>query len=313
MRVLVMGAGALGGYFGARLQSVGHDVTYVARGPHLEALHAQGLRVESPLGDLHLPVVRAVADAADAPPPDLALVMVKNRDLEAAGTALAPMLGPATAVVTVQNGVTAPERLGAIVGRERIVAAAVFMPADLRAPGVIRHSSTFHRIRAAVAPNGPSAALDAFMAACAQAGIEATREPDVATLLWRKFAFLAPFAALTALTRLDIGPIRECRESRALLRQAVDEVGAVGRAAEPGLPEDLAEVAWQQLTEGVGPATHASMLDDLMRGKPLELDYLSGEVVRRGAALGVPTPVHAMVCGALMPYAQGLAPAPHAG
>jgi len=313
MQILVMGAGALGGYFGARLQSAGHDVTYVARGAHLDAMRAQGLRVESPLGDLHFPVVRAVADTAEAPPPDLVLLMVKNRDVEAAGTALAPLLGPTTAVVTVQNGVTAPERLAAIVGPERIVAAAVFMPADIRAPGVIRHSSTFHRIRAAVAPDGPSAALEGLLAACAQAGIEATKEPDVATLLWRKFAFLAPFSALTALTRLDIGPIRDCPESRALLRQALDEVGEVGHAAGLGLPDDLTDVAWWQLTEGVGPATHASMLDDLLRRKPLELEYLSGEVLRRGTALGVPTPVHAMVCGALMPHAEGNAPVPHAG
>ena len=304
MRVLVMGAGALGGFFGARLQAAGHEVAFVARGAHLAAMQSDGLRVESPMGDMHLPTVVAVADPAEAPRPDVVLMMVKNGDLEAAAGALGPVLGPETAVMTAQNGVSAPARLAEAISPGRVIVGAVYMPADIRAPGVIRHSSPSARLQAGVAPGGPAAACDRLLTAVEAAGIAAERAEDVDALLWEKFVLLAPFAAITALTRLDAGPIRDRPETRALWRQAVEEAVAVGHAVCPGLPGGQADRV-DAMLDALPEAAHASMLDDLTRSKPLELEYLSGEIVRRGAAHGVPTPVHAMVRAALMPRAEG--------
>lgn len=305
MQVLVMGAGALGGYFGARLQAAGHDVSYVARGAHLEEMRSGGLRVESPLGDLHLDPVRAVADPAEAPRADVVLFMVKNRDVEGAAAALAPALGPQTVALTAQNGISAPRRLAAAIGPERVVGGAVYMPADLRAPGIVRHSAPFHSLRAGILPDGNGAACDRIVAAFSGAGIDAARVEDIDALLWEKFVLLAPFAAITTLARLDIGPIRRTAETRALLRAAVEETAAVGHAVCQTLAPDIGERQFGRLVEQIPDAMHASMLDDLARGKPLELEYLSGEIVRLGAAYGVPTPVHAMVRAALLPYSEG--------
>lgn len=311
MRVMVMGAGALGGYFGARLAAAGHEVSFVARGAHLEAMRKDGLRVESPLGDLHLPDVAADADPAALPRPDWVLFMVKNRDVESAARALLPALGPETLVVTGQNGVSAPDRLGAIVGAKRVVAGVVVMPADIRAPGVIRHSAPFHRIVLGVPGTPVTPGCAAIVEALKGAGIEATAADDINARLWEKFAGLSTLAAITSLTRLDIGPIRESPQCRALLRAALEEASAVARACCPTLDEAAMERSWAMLTETLPPHTHASMQDDLLRGRPIELNWLSGEIVRLGAEKGVPTPVHAVVTAALQPYAEG-APAPAA-
>lgn len=313
---MVMGAGALGGYFGARLAAAGHEVTFIARGPHLEAMQARGLRVESPLGDLHLPGVAAHADPAEAvragggARPEAVLFMVKNRDVEAAAERLLPALGPDTVVATVQNGVTAPERLGAVIGPERVIGGVVVMPADVKAPGVIRHSAPFQRLILGTPGGPPSPACQRLVGAASGAGFDAVAEPDIGAALWGKLVGLSALSGLTALTRLDIGPIRETPETRALLRAALEEAEAVARAACPTLPETQLETSWRMLTETLPPTMHASMLDDLMRGRPIELPYLSGEIVRRGEALGVPTPVQAMIVAALAPCVDGPPGAP---
>lgn len=304
MRILIMGAGALGGYFGDRLAAAGHDVTFVARGKHLAALQAEGLKIESPFGDLHLPDIRALGDPREAPEPDIAFLLVKNYDLEAAAEALNPALGAATFVVTLQNGVSAPDRLGDIIGAERVVPGVAYIPADLRAPGIVRHNDRLQRL--IFGP--PPAARPLFETLCADfnaSGIDASLEADIRPVLWTKFIMLSAMSALTALTRLDLGPIRDCPESRALLRQAVDETAAVAHAACPGIPDGIADTQFGLLTERFGPHVHASMLDDLRAGKRMELNFLSGDVVRIGARLGVPTPLHAFVTAALQPYAEG--------
>jgi 2-dehydropantoate 2-reductase len=304
MRILMMGAGALGGYFGGRLAAAGHDVTFIARGAHLAALQADGLRIESPFGDLHLREVRALADPGAAPTPDIAFLLVKNYDLEAAAEALRPALGAATCVVTLQNGVSAPDRLAEIIGPERVVPGVAYIPADLRAPGVVRHNDRLQRLIFGPPP-AARPLFETLMADFTAAGIDASLEADIRPVLWTKFIMLSAMSALTALTRLDLGPIRDCPESRALLRQAVDETAAVARAACPGVPDGIAETQFSLLTERFGPHVHASMLDDLRAGKRLEVNYLSGDVARIGARLGVPTPLHSFVAAALQPYAYG--------
>ena len=305
MKVMVLGAGALGCYFGARLQDVGHDVAYVARKEHLAAMRSDGLRVESPLGDIRLPQVRAVATPEEAGPADLVLFMVKTYDAERAAASLAPMMQPHTVVVTAQNGVSAQPMLAAAVGRAAVLPGAVYMPADIKVPGVIRHSAAFHRIvfgpwEAEAMPRARE-----VEAAFKAAGVDARVSDDIWALLWEKFVMMSANSAITTLTRLDIGPIRETPETLELLRRLADETFRIARAAYPAVREDAAEKALDFLLREAPPTMHASMLDDLRRGKRLELPWLSGEVVRRGRALGVDTPAHEIVVAALMPYARG--------
>lgn len=304
MRVTIMGAGALGSYFGARLVAAGHDVAFIARGPHLEALQRGGLKIRSPLGDLDLARVRAFADPHEAGETDAVLFMVKNYDVETAGDRLAPVLAQSATVVTVQNGISAHRRLAARLGAARVAPGMVYMPADVMEPGVVRHSSDFSRLVVGPLMDGRSAPLDGLCNALAGAGIDVRRVADAEPALWEKFALLSALAAITCLTRLDLGPIRACPETRALLRAALDETMSVGIAACPGLSSNAGERAWQ-IIESMRDDVHASMLDDLQRGKRLELDDISGEIVRLGRLHGVPTPVHALADAALRPYVDG--------
>lgn len=305
MKLVVMGAGALGTYFGGRLQAAGHEVTFIARGAHLEALRAQGLRIESPAGDLHLPGVHASDDPAAGGTPDAVLFMVKNYDVEEAARRLAPVLGPDTIVVTCQNGVSAPDRLARIVGAGRVYPGAVYMPADLRAPGVVRHSAAFHRLVFGSFSGPPGPVAQDFAAAVRAAGPDCEIVADIRAALWEKFVLLSSFSALTAVTRLDIGPIRDCPESRALLVRAVGESLAVGLADCPSLDPGSGQKALGLMLERMEPGVHASMLDDLLRGRRIEIGDLSGEIVRLGRLHGIPTPVHEVVAAALAPHAAG--------
>lgn len=304
MHIMIMGAGALGSYYGARLQAAGHAVTFVARGAQLEALQTRGLRIFSPLGDLELPEVRALADPAEAGPVDAVVLLVKSYDVESAGEALRSCLGTSGIVITGQNGVTAHRRLAAIIGADRVAPGMVYMPAEVTEPGVIRHGSDFSRLVLGPLMDGRTGPLDAVAEALDAAGITVERVVDPEPALWEKFALLAPMACLTCLTRLDLGPIRDCPETLGLLRAALDETMAVGQAVCPGLSPEAGERAWSIVT-AMRREVHASMLDDLRRGKRLELEDVSGEIARLGAAHGIPTPVHAMAYSVLRPFRDG--------
>lgn len=305
MKIAVMGAGAMGGYFGARLAASGQDVSLIARGAHLAALQENGLRLISPKGDLHLPDIRAVASPAEVGPVDVVLFMVKNYDVEEAGRAIAPLLGPHTMVVTCQNGVSAPDRLAAIIGADRVVPGVARLPGDIAEPGVIRHSAPFDRLSFGEAAGGSSSRCEAFHAALTAAGCMPVVQQNIRHDLWAKFIMQASFASVTCLTRLDIGPLRDTPETVELIRESMAETDRVGRAVIPDLPEDCMEIAWKTLGTLLPPDTHASMLDDLNRGRRIENAYLSGDVVRLGAAHGVPTPIHAVFARALAPYEAG--------
>jgi len=304
MRIAVMGAGALGGYFGGRLAAAGHDVTLIARGAHLAAIKADGLRINSPKGDLHLPMIRATETPAKVGPVDLILFLVKNYDLDGAAHAIAPMLGPETMVTTFQNGVTAPHHLGEIIGHDHVVPGVAYIPADIAAPGVIRHPAPNDTLRFGEMAGGGSARCDRFHAALSEAGATPVIEDRIDHVLWEKMIMQATMASITALTRLDLGPLRDCRESRDLYRAAVAETARVAQAVVPDLPDGLEDKVWQ-FVMALPPNVHASMLDDLQRGKRLELEYLSGEVVRLGLKHDVPTPIHATFRAALMPFVDG--------
>lgn len=304
MRIAVMGAGALGGYFGGRLAAAGHEVVLIARGAHLAAIRERGLKIQSPRGDLHLTKIAATDDPSTVRPVDVVMFMVKNYDVESGARAIAPMLGSTTMVITCQNGVTAYDRLGAIIGSQHVVPGVARIPADISEPGIINHSAMWDTLSFGELDGRVTPRVETFRDAILQAGATAVIPDNILHDLWAKFISQAMLASITTLTRLDIGPLRSNPESRALFLAGMEEADRVGRAVVPNLPEGIVERVWQ--TVGTLPDTmHASMLDDLNAGKRLEVDYLSGDVVRLGRHYGVPTPIHEMFWAALQPLKNG--------
>lgn len=305
MKIAIMGAGALGGYFGAKLALAGHDVWFIARGAHLAAMQADGLRVISPKGDMRVDPVQATADPAEVGVADVVLFMVKNRDVESAGDQIKPMLGPSTMVVTCQNGVTAWERLGGIIGPDAVVPGVARIPGEVTEPGLITHTAPMDTLIFGEAGGGSSDRVEALRAALEEAGTTPMVPANIMHELWGKFCSQSSLASLTTLLQSDIGPIRDCAESAQLFKDAIREAEAVGRAIVPDLPDDMLERDWA-FVSNLPPTMHASMLDDFRRGKPLEHEYLSGDVVRLGQRHGVPTPIHSVLYAALKPAADRL-------
>ncbi|KAB2910902.1 MAG: 2-dehydropantoate 2-reductase [Hyphomicrobiaceae bacterium] len=304
MKITVMGPGGVGGYFGARLAAAGNDVTFVARGAHLEAMRKDGLRLDSEIGKLHLKPVKVVADARDVDAADVVIFAVKMRDTESAAEHLRGLVAKGAAVFTFQNGVESAERIGRIVGRENVVPGAARIAANISAPGVISQIGKFALIEFGEPDGKPSARTAGFHDACKRAGIDATLSGNISRTLWAKFAMLAPFSGMTALTRGPIGPIRRNPQSRALLQAAVEEAVAVGIALKTGLnPDDVGKT--MKLIDGLPNEMMASMCHDLLAGKPIELDGLSGAVARLGRQAGVPVPTHTFIAQALALFAEG--------
>ena len=305
MRIAVMGAGALGGYFGGRLSQAGHDVWLIARGAHLEAIQNDGLRIISPKGDAHLTDIRATGEPAEVGVVDLVLFMVKNRDVESAGEAIRPMLGLKTFAVTCQNGITAWERLGAVIGPKRVVPGVARIPGEITRPGVVTHTAPFDSLSFGEPDGSGSERTKRLREALVEAGTSPVLVDNIKHDLWTKFCGQSALASLTTLTGLDIGPLRDTPESARLFQDAIAEAHRVGRAVLPDLPDDIPKINWgwvQRLPDHM----HASMLDDLRNGKPLELEYLSGDVVRLGREHGVPTPIHSTLYAALKPMSDRL-------
>ena len=304
MRIAVMGAGGVGGYFGAQLAKAGHDVAFVARGRHLAALRERGLAVESAVGPVQ--AMRAVAtdDPAQLAPVEVVMFCVKLWDVESAAEACRPLVGPETAVVSFQNGVDAEERVAAILGVPHAVGGVAAIAALIEAPGTIRHTGTMAWLKYGEMDGRDSPRLEAFDAACRKAGFEASLSPDITVDIWRKFAFLAPFAGATGATRMPIGPILADADTRRLFAELIAETVAVGRARGARL-EDGIEGKQLAFAEGLPAEMKASMLGDLERGNRLELPWLTGAVVRLGRELGVPTPVNDTVYAVLKLHAEG--------
>jgi 2-dehydropantoate 2-reductase len=304
MRIAVMGAGALGGYFGGRLAAAKHEVVLIARGAHLAAIRERGLKILSPRGNLHVPEIAATDDPRSVGPVDVIMFMVKNYDVQSGAQAIAPMLGPNTMVVTCQNGVSAHDRLGAIIGVQYVVPGVARIPADIPEPGVINHSAMWDTLSFGELNGRVTTRVETFRDAILEAGATAVIPDNILHDLWAKFISQAMLASITTLTRLDIGPLRNNPDSRALFLAGMEEADRVGRAVLPDLPKGIVERTWK--TVGTLPDTmHASMLDDLNAGKRLEVDYLSGEVVRLGREYGVPTPIHEVFRAALQPFKDG--------
>ena len=303
MRIAVVGAGGVGGYFGGRLAATGTDVTFVARGAHLDALRSHGLRINSPKGNLHLPRVSATHDPATIGPVDIVFFTVKLYDSEAATSMLPPLLGPTTVVIPFQNGVDGVDIITRAVGQSHTAGGTAYVSAVIAEPGVIRHTAMDHLIFGEL-DGRRSARLEQLLDACQPAGFQSTFSASINVDIWTKFVRLSVFSGMTAVTRCPIGVIVNDPDLLEMLKAAVREATAVARAKGIAVPDDGAdrvEVAYKALP----PQAKASMLEDLERGRHLELPWLSGAVVRIGREVGVDTPVHRFIATVLKPYANG--------
>jgi 2-dehydropantoate 2-reductase len=306
MRIAVMGTGGVGGYFGARLALSGSDVTFIARGAHLAAMRRHGLRVLSDGGDMHVERVAATDDPRDVGPVDLVLFGVKLWDTEDAARQILPMLRGDTGVVSFQNGVRKDEVLRRVLGERAVIGGTCYIAATIADPGVIRHTGAMQRLVFGEHDGTASARTADFLAACRRAGINAEISPDIRRAIWEKFVLLVGLSGTTTATRLPIGSIRAHPQTRALLLDAMREVVAVGRAEGVPLPEDFAENRLAFM-DTLPAAMTSSMHQDLDRGSRLEVAWLAGDVVRRGRAAGIPTPVNRVLHDVIVPHADGRA------
>jgi 2-dehydropantoate 2-reductase len=303
MRIVVMGSGGTGGFFGAKLARAGEDVTFVARGEHLRAIQANGLRVKSALeGEF---AVRAPAvDRLDGlPPADLVLFCVKSFDTEAAAEAVRPVVGPRTGVLSIQNGVDNEDKLAAILGAGHVIAGIAEVFATIEAPGVISHG-LLGRIRFGEMDGKESERVRAFLAACGRASIPAELAADPLRMLWEKYVFLVAQSGMTALTRCPAGVLRALPETRAMYRRLFEELVRLGRAEGAGIDDSLTEGLLGRL-DTLGPGAFSSLHFDLVHGKRLELEALQGHAVRLGERHRIPTPALAALHAALRPFRDG--------
>jgi 2-dehydropantoate 2-reductase len=306
MRIAVVGAGGVGGGFGAALAKAGGDVTFIARGAHLAAMKSAGLKVQGPRGDTHLVPTRATDDPAAIGQVDIVLFCVKLWDVESAGEKIRPLIGPGTAVIPLQNGVDAHERLIPILGKSAVMGGVAQISASIIAPGVIAQVGTFMRMVFGELDGRRSQRGEDFLALCLKAGFDATLSEKILTDLWMKFILLASNAGMMALSRQPIGALRNDPDLRPIFAAAYQETIDVGRARGVALPADALERI-VELTRHFPPAMKASMALDLDRGNRLEVPWLSGKVAELGRQLGIPTPTHNMVYAMLKPYVMGAA------
>src|SRR5215475_1832239 len=304
MRMAVVGAGGVGGAFGVALAKAGADVTFIARGKHLAAMKTHGLKIKGGRGETHLVPTKATDDPRSLGKVDFVLFCVKLWDVESAGAHIKPLIGPNTAVIPLQNGIDAADRLIPILGREAVMGGVAQISASIVEPGVVVQVGTFMRMIFGELDGRRTKRGEDFLALCMKAGFEATLSEGILTELWMKFVLLATNASLTAATRQPIGGLRDDPDVRPILVSAFREVIEVGRANGIKLPSD----ALERILDFVGhapPAMKASMALDLERGNRLELPWLGGKVVELGRRLGIPTPAHGMMYAMLKPYIMG--------
>jgi len=305
MRAVMVGAGGVGGYIGVRMAAAGHDVAWLARGETLAALRERGIVLESPQGEARLPPQRASDDPAALGIADAVIVSVKLYDLPAAAPRLRPLLGNDTAVLPLENGVDAHTILAEALPGTAPLLGTVSIKSSRTAPGRIAAKSEFCRIRMGEADGKSTARIERLAAALnGCAGISAEIAPDMEAALWRKFVMLASFSAVACLSRASIGQVLADAQAKDLMLRATEEAAAVGRARGVSLPADIHGAIFAQV-EHMPRDGRPSMLEDLEAGRPLELDYLSGAVVRLGRAAGVPTPIHDFAYRALAMHAAG--------
>jgi 2-dehydropantoate 2-reductase len=299
-----MGSGGVGGYFGARLQRGGADMTFVARGAHLAAMRANGLAIESEYEPIQLPKVNATDDPRTIGPVDMVLFSVKLWDTESAARSLLPIMTPHTGIISFQNGVQKDDTLRSIFGADAVMGGVAYMATTIGRPGVIVQTGTMQRMVFGEYDGRRSPRAEALLAAARAGGINAEINDDIRRAIWEKYVFLVGLSGSTASMRLPLGPIRGNRQTRQFLLDLMREAAAVGRAQGVALPQDFAEERLAFI-DGLPADMTSSMHHDLQRGRPLEVRWLSGGVAEMGAAAGVPTPVNRAVYDVLALHAGG--------
>lgn len=300
MKIAVMGCGGIGGYFGGLLAQAGEDVTFIARGAHLDAIRKNGLQVKSVAGDFHIRA-KATDDPRTVRGVDLVLFCVKGYDTDTAGLQIRPLVGPQTVVLCLLNGVDNEERLAAILGEEHVLTGVVHILSTISAPGVISQTAGPRSLKFGERDGLVTPRVDQILAVLKSAGINAEFSPRIQVDLWEKFLFICAQGGVTALARLSIGEILACPETAALYRGVMEEVAAVGRARGVPLPPDVVDRA-MAFARGLQPGMRSSLAHDLGQGNRLEVEMLSGTVVRYGREAGVPTPLNFAIYACLKPH-----------
>jgi 2-dehydropantoate 2-reductase len=304
MRIAVIGTGGIGAPYGAALAKAGADVTFVARGAHLVALRENGLRIEGDRGATHIRPVQATDDIAGIRTVDVVLCCVKLWDLERVAERLRPIVGPQTAVIPLQNGIDAAERMIRILGRELVMGGVAFVTGTISAPGVIRQTGAYQQMTFGELDGRISGRGQRLRDLCGAAGFEGVLSSDITVPIWEKFVMLVPFSGLSGLTRLPLGKWRDDPDLAALFEAALRETAAVGLAEGVRLPSDSVDRTLAQMRSM--PAHHmTSMGNDLICGNRLELPWFAGKVVELGRRHGIKTPVNDFIYAALKPYVHG--------
>ncbi|HEV8471939.1 MAG TPA: 2-dehydropantoate 2-reductase [Methylomirabilota bacterium] len=303
MRVLIVGAGGVGGYFGAKLARAGASVVALARGAHLAALRRDGLRVRSAVEGEFTASVQAVESVAGLSPVDVALFCVKSFDTETAAEAIRPAVGPATGVVSLQNGVDNEETIDRVLGSGHALGGAAYVFASIEAPGVIAHRFAGRIVFGEMDGRSSERALR-LRDALSQAGVPVEVSTDIRRVLWEKYVLISAQAGMTAVTRCPVGVIRDTPEAWRMYRLIVEELVALARASGVALAADAVETIVKS-AEGIARDAYSSLHHDLVNGKRLELEALHGQAVRLGERLGMPTPMVFAVYAALRPHAAG--------
>ena len=300
----IMGSGGMGGYIGARLSQAGYRVSFIARGAHLEAMQNNGLTIEGPDETFVVDPIRATGDPKDIGPVDFVIFCVKLWDTEAAGDQCRDLIGPDTAVLSMQNGVDAEPILSGILGSQHIMGATSEIGANIIEPGFVRRFTPFAIIRFGEFDQLRSTRSIQFSEAITAAGLGAEHVDSISLTIWDKFLWLVGASALNCVTRQPFGPVREDPDTRALLRQIMEEVMSVANAKGISLSNENIETRLDYIDSLPGQAK-VSMALDLERGNRLELPWLSGAVVRMGQELSVSTPANHVICAALKHYVNG--------
>lgn len=303
MRIAAMGAGGVGGYFGGRLQQAGHEVSFFARGRHLEAIRANGLSIESPHGPARLKV-QVFADPKEAPVADVVLFAVKLWDTESAAEQLRPIVGPHTAIIPFQNGVESISRLRAFYPEHNVLGGSAYIATRIRAPGVVEHTGQMARLQFGPVIPSQKETAQRFLEVCRSANVQAEIPDDIVRANWEKFVFLVALSSATAVARAPIGVVRTDPDLRWLFEQAMRETWRVGRARGVALADDFVE-ARMKFADSLHADMKASLLHDLENGGRLEAPWLCGAVARMSAQAGLQAPVNRAVYAALKPYLNG--------
>lgn len=305
MKVVVVGSGGVGGFYGLKLVRAGHDVTFIARGAHLKAMRESGLHIENETGIVDsLPSVNVTDDLLSVKQPDLIIIAVKMWDLETIVPELKKIAGPDTAILSLQNGVIKDIYLKRHFDERAVMGGVAYVATTIGRPGVIKQVGPMQRVRVGEYGGRNTARSQELVSAFASTGVDAILVDDIERVLWEKYSFLVGLSAMTCLTHLTIGPVREHEQSRALLQTLFDEVVALGRARGVNLPEDYASQC-MKLADDVSYSMTSSMYHDLEKGNRLELPWLSGGIVSLAQEAGIPVPANTFATQVLAPYVEG--------